>query len=255
MNLTQKEKNTLLLLVFLSVTLCIVLFSLEPIAQDNSYHNFADKNEYFSIPNFFDVLSNLAFIVVGFSGLYHLFGKNCRVFQIDRLPYCLFFISVTLVGFGSAYYHLWPDNTTLVWDRLPMTLAFMALFTFVISEFISKTLALKLFYPLLILGLCSVLYWTWSESNGVGDLRPYILVQFLPMLMIPIILLRFKSAYTNSEGYWYLLTAYIVAKVFEYFDKEVFDLLGFISGHSLKHLVAAFGIYLLLRSFKSRRLL
>ena len=255
MNFTDKEKNSLIIMLVISFFAVVGVFLLGPIAQEVSYHDFADKHSYFNIPNFFDVISNVAFIVVGLSGLYHLFGRDCRVFQSNRPPYCLFFIAVIMVGFGSGYYHLWPDNTTLVWDRLPMTLAFMALFTFIIAEFISKEIALKLFLPFLLLGLVSVVYWAWSESEGIGDLRPYILVQFLPMLLIPVILLVFKSAYTNTEGYWYLLLAYFVAKLLEYFDKEVYEFLGFMSGHSLKHLVAAFGIYLLLRSFKSRRLL
>jgi len=45
------------------------LFSFPPIAQDPSYHNFADKRSFLGVPNFADVFSNLPFIVVGFLGL------------------------------------------------------------------------------------------------------------------------------------------------------------------------------------------
>jgi hypothetical protein len=48
------------------------------------------------------------------------------------------------------------------------------------------------------------------------------------------------------------MLAYIVAKLFEHFDAEVFDLLGFISGHSLKHLAAALGMYVRLIFYQKR---
>jgi hypothetical protein len=100
----------------------------------------------------------------------------------------------------------------------------------------------------------SVLYWYWTETAGSGDLRPYVLVQFLPMIVIPIILIFFHSDDSNPGGYWLLLSAYVIAKIFEHFDREIFALSGVMSGHTLKHLAAAAGIFLLLVSFRRRRI-
>ena len=254
MNLVKKEKTVFILVLLISLVMTVTIFSFDPIAQPIVYHNFADQNSYLNIPNFFDFISNLPFIVVGVLGLYHLKRAHCQILSTMRVAYYIFFIGVTLVGFGSAYYHFWPDNVTLVWDRLPMTIAFMALFSFVIGEFISQKIAHKLLYPLLLIGLFSVVYWAWSESHGAGDLRVYILVQFVPMIVMPIILLTFKSSFTHTQGYWFLLLAYLAAKLLEHFDGEVYAFLGVISGHSLKHLAAALGIYLFLLSLKERKL-
>ena len=54
------------------------------------------------------------------------------------------------------------------------------------------------------------------------------------------------------SGYWFMLIAYGLAKVFEYFDEAVFNNLGIISGHSLKHILAALGVLFLLRSYIKR---
>ena len=252
MFLAKKEKIIFTFIVLVSLLMTVTIFTFDPIAQPIVYHNFADQNSYFNIPNFFDFISNLPFIIVGLLGLYHLNCGHLQILSTLKVAYYIFFIGVTLVGFGSAFYHFWPDNATLVWDRLPMTIAFMALFSFVIGEFISQKIAHKLLYPLLLIGLFSVVYWAWSESQGVGDLRIYILVQFIPMVVMPIIILTFKSSFTHTQGYWFLLLAYLMAKLLEHFDVEVYAFLGLISGHSLKHLAAALGIYLFLRSLKER---
>jgi hypothetical protein len=133
-----------------------------------------------------------------------------------------------------------------------MTVAFMALFSLIVSEFISIKAGKLVLLPLLILGAFSVLYWHFSELSGNGDLRLYILVQFLPILLIPLILLFFKSYFTHSHTYWFLLLAYLIAKLLEYFDAETYQLIPILSGHSLKHIAAAFGLYLLIRSYKNR---
>lgn len=239
------------LLVLISVTVAVLIQG--PIAQPIEYHNFADVRLFLSTPNFFNVLSNLPFIIVGLMGLYSLqISRSVKKVEQVNTAYFIFFIGVFLVGFGSGYYHLWPDNQTLVWDRLPMTLAFMALTSIIVAEYGSVNLAKRILYPLLVLGAASVFYWNYTEMNGAGDLRFYILVQFLPLIALPLILLFMTPKFTHSHSYWWLIFYYLLAKIFEHFDSIIFNILPILSGHSLKHLAAAFGILLLLQGYKKR---
>ena len=48
-----------------------LLMLLPPIPQDPAYHAFADQRTLFGIPNFWNVVSNLPFIVIGAIGLIH----------------------------------------------------------------------------------------------------------------------------------------------------------------------------------------
>ena len=169
-----------------------------------------------------------------------------------KSAYILLFLGVVLVSFGSGYYHLRPNNLTLVWDRIPMTIAFMALFSIIICEFISIRVGKALLIPLVLAGIASVTYWHYTEIRGQGDLRFYGIVQFMPVLVIPLILIGFRARFSNVAAYWGLILAYIAAKLFEHFDDQVFYLLGYISGHSIKHIVAALGLYILLTSYRSR---
>ena len=250
----MKYKNIgSILIVLTSILSALVILSLDPIAQDVEYHNFEDQRIYFGIPNFWNVISNLPFLLVGCLGLYSIFcSKKIKLLNDFKSPYILFFLGVAMVAVGSSYYHLWPSNHSLVWDRLPMTIAFMSLFSIIISEFISPDFGKKLLFPLIIFGAYSVFYWHNTENAGAGDLRLYILVQFLPVLVIPLILLFFKPTFTRINGYWILLFAYILAKILEHFDSQIYHALFFISGHSVKHVIAALGVYLLLISYNNR---
>ena len=248
--------NRLKIIVTLVVISIIAVFSMDPIAQDPAYHKFADQRSIINIPNFFDVISNLAFVIVGFMGL-RLIGKGQATGGLPELQsvYMTFFAGVFLTGFGSAYYHFHPDNQTLLWDRLPMTIAFMALFSAIVGETISPRIALKLFIPLLVSGFASVIYWHVSELRGSGDLRAYVLVQFLPIVLIPLMLVLFTSRLNGNKYIWGVIGAYAVSKVMELLDAPIYNTLGVVSGHSLKHLIAAFATYIFYRALRDRQIL
>ncbi len=244
------------IIVVIVVIIIIAVFSMDPIAQDPGYHNFADQRSMLNIPNFYNVLSNLPFIIIGFAGI-RLVASGQAKGGLAELQgvYLAFFAGVFLTGFGSVYYHYHPDNQTLLWDRLPMTIAFMALFSAIVGETISSRLALKLFVPLLISGILSVIYWYITEISGNGDLRDYALVQFLPVLLIPLILWLFNSKLNGDKYIWGVLGAYVLAKFMELFDAPIYSKLGMVSGHTLKHLIAALSTLIFYWALRERRVL
>jgi hypothetical protein len=158
------------------------------------------------------------------------------------------FAGIFLTDFGSSYYHWSPDDETLFWDRLPMALAFMAVLAGAIEERVSAKAGAILLWPLLAVGVVSMLVWRWS-----GDLRLYGWVQFFPVLILPPMFLLLPPKYTGT-GYWIAAAAlYLLAKVFEYFDAEIYSFGHVISGHTLKHLAAAAACFAILRYFQTRQ--
>ena len=231
------------LLVVIAGLMIIGVFSLPAIPQDAAYHQFADKNSYYGVSNFWNVLSNLPFLLVGLLGLWDIVGGRLAILQEFKAGYLTFFIGVALVGPGSVYYHLTPDNASLLWDRLPMTIAFMALFAVVIAEHLSVPAAQRLLWPMVLIGILSVFFWYFTELKGHGDLRPYVVVQFVPILVMPLILLFFQPTFSGSAYLWAMIGAYAGAKLAESLDEPIFRLLHVMSGHSIKHLLAALGAY------------
>ena len=233
----QKKVKVLVLLVFIG---CIGMTFLKPIAQNINYHLFADVRKFFFVPNFWNVFSNVPFLAIGTYGMVYIISKKKFALELSlQLNYFIFFSGIFLTGIGSAYYHYAPNNSTLVWDRLPMTISFMSFFSIIIGEFITHKKSRLLLFSLLALGITSVYYWNITESEGHGDLRLYIMVQFLPMFLIPVILLLFKPKHYKTKYIWFVLLAYILAKVTETFDHEIYHTLKFISGHSIKHFFAS----------------
>lgn len=226
------------LLSSIAVAFAAFVGSLPPLPQDIGYHNFADTRSLFSLPNFFDVVSNIPFLLVGLAGVAVCFAQPIGT---SRIAWLTLFIGVAMIGFGSAWYHWQPTNESLVWDRLPMTIGFMGLLVALLDEYVSKRFAKALLLPALLLGFASVLYWHWFD-----DLRFYIYVQVAPLLLIPLVMLLFKASYTHQ---WMLLLAlgcYGLAKVAESFDHQLFALTASaISGHSIKHMLAALGCLIL----------
>ena len=221
-------------------------------AQDVSYHDFADQRPFLGIPNFMDVLSNILFIVYGIMGMRFL--KTADLKCEEKILWGSLFVGSILTGFGSGYYHLGPENHTLVWDRIPMTIAFMSLFSIIIYERMHAKAGLYLLPVFLIIGISSVFYWDYTESIGQGDLRFYMLVQLLPLAAIPIVLLSLKGPYTGTRYFIGALAWYVLAKVLDKLDKPVFELLsGIVSGHSLKHIAAALGLYVLIIYLRKRK--
>ena len=229
--------------------LCIIgLLIKGPVAQNQDYHQFADQRNFFGIPNFMNVITNLPFAIAGIFGL--RVAGNIKEKKLQHICIALF-TSFILVTLGSGYYHLWPNNETLVYDRIPISIILMSFFTFLIYELVNKQAGYNAFIVLTLVGILSVVYWQLTERAGHGDLRWYGMVQFFPVIAIPLIL----SLYRSSFNYWKevipIFLFFILAKLSEAIDKEIYHAAGnIISGHSLKHLfmvVAEFEIVLLIK--------
>jgi len=244
-------------LIILSVAAALptaaVFILLRPLSQPEDYHDFADTRRILGIPNFMDVTSNIAFVLPGIAGLLFVGGLAMKEGHAQYLaPYIVFFAGLFLTGFGSAWYHLRPNNKTLVWDRLPMTIAFSGFFCSVLSEQAGTDVGNLSLLPMLIAGISSVLYWSWSESRGAGDLRAYALIQFLPMLLIPLMLFMYGASFDYWPYIASLLGFYLLAKIFESFDCMIYSRGNIVSGHTIKHIAAGAGTFSIIIMLQGR---
>ena len=149
-----------LTLLALTAVFAIAAFVVPAMPQPSSYHYFADRCAWWGIPNFLNVVSNLPFLVGGVLGIALIWKGGGRFIEArEQLPYLVFFLGAALTCFGSAYYHTAPDNPRLVWDRLPMTLGFAGLVSAAIAERFDLKTGLRALWPLLLLGVVTVVYW------------------------------------------------------------------------------------------------
>jgi hypothetical protein len=226
-------------IVIFTVACVAAAVFLPAMKQPLDYHDFADHRDAFGVHNFFDVASNIGFLIVGIAGLVLVISGRARFeFDAERWPYAVFFVGMVMTAGGSAYYHLAPDNETLFWDRLPMTVAFMALVASQIVERINLRVGLGLLMPMLILGALSVIYWRSTERAGDGNVMPYGILQGYSVLIM-LVMATLPSRYTRGNDLYWVFGWYVLSKLLETFDPQVLEVGHVVSGHTLKHIAAA----------------
>lgn len=247
---TRSHDTAPRVLVALAALLAVSLAWHGPVAQWSDYHAFADTRAWLGIPNAADVLSNLPFAVIGAWGL-HAFAR-APASTPARAAWIVLSLALIATAAGSAYYHGAPDNTRLVFDRIPIAVACVAILAALLAERGMPRWASPAALALgTLAAVGAVLHWYWTETQGAGDLRLYLFMQGLPMLLVPAALLmrmRIGSpGATPDAAWWAVLGCYVAAKVAEGLDHPLMRALGAVSGHTLKHLLAALGAALLLR--------
>jgi len=211
--------------VLLLATVFMVLTN--PLHQDESYHLFADGRSILGIPHFWNVISNLPFAVVGLLGLWRLRGIAARVL----------FSGVFLTCLGSAYYHWAPSDARLVFDRLPMTLVFMAFLAHVMAKGARSRWEMRLVLLLVTAGIGSVVWWRLT-----GDLRPYAVVQFGPLLLL---LPELRTTH-DAKLLGAALGFYVLAKLAEHYDGAIYSVVK-MGGHAWKHVFAGLASFWIFR--------
>lgn len=226
----------------LGVALALILYG--PVAQLAGYHDFADRRSLMGIVNFADTVSNIPFFLVGAIGLLHWLRA-----RRGSIAWLAVFVGAVLVCIGSWHYHQNPNDRTLVWDRLPIALTFMAFLVAVLEDHLGGRTAAVFLLPSLLVGAAGVFYW-----RETGDLRLYLWTQIVPLLAVPACIGLFRGRFTHRNWYWAVFASYVLAKAAELGDAPIFALThGAISGHTLKHLLAALGLVFIILMVIQRR--
>jgi hypothetical protein len=229
---TSRARVALLIGGFVAAIMLVFVLYPGGYPQDVRYHDFADTRGWFGIPNTLNVVSNVGFLAVFVAWL---FTRGARA-----AAEVIFFLGIFLTSIGSSYYHLAPGNARLPWDRLGMAIAFMALLAILVERGITPRAPLLWLSAFEGFGIASVIV-----SGVRDDLRLYAIAQFFPLIVVLFLI----------EGWlWGAGAAYVVAKVCEMADRPIYRALHeTVSGHTLKHLFAALGIWFIWRWLRSPR--
>lgn len=231
---------------------------LPQVPQPQSYHAFADARTLLGLPNFWNVVSNLPFLLVGVAGLIVLLpaAKARTYFRVagERWPYLAFFAALALTAAGSSYYHLAPDDARLVWDRLPIALLSAALGVALIGDHArpASRVSLVILAPALVCGAISVWYWHASEQAGAGNIAPYMAVQLWAAAVTLLMLVSEPARYSRRNDLWLVFLFWMLARGAEFLDAPLYAGGLSLSGHTLKHLLAALAAAWLLRMIRRR---
>ena len=210
-------------------------------------HPFIDARTGLGLPNAMDVLSNLPIAFAGLWGLLALRGRPLP--GAARRAARVFFVGLLLTGLGSAWYHRAPDAAGLVWDRLGMAVTFAGALGLAVSERVGHVPARATVWTSLLLATVSAALPLWT-----GNVLPWAVVQFGGMALILWLALRRPVAGAIGIRLGALIGLYALAKLLELGDEAVFHATAqTVSGHSLKHLAAAFAAWPVVAALRPRR--
>jgi hypothetical protein len=217
--------------------------------QPADYHDFADQRTIFGVPHFTNVVTNAAFAVVGVIALAGLSrrrrGAEPGLFwPPETFLFRIFYASSIGVAAGSALYHWSPSNLTLFWDRLPMAVCVAALAAGLLAGRLGAAAGTRAFRVLGPAIPATLVYWLWSETHGSGNIWPYLCWMYGTLMVTALVLLLYEPRYTESAHEWAALFLFAGAMLFDtLLDGWLYALGGFMGGHALKHLLAAFGMF------------
>ncbi len=215
------------------------------VAQPVHQHDFADQRVWGTIPFAMDVLSNLPFALWGLVGLMCLPGLT-RSGRVDwqGLLSALFFTGLIVTAAASSWYHLQPDDAGLGIDRLGMVLAFAGLLGLAVAGRAGERAGAAMATAVLLLGPLSV--WCWLAT---GQILPWLLVQLGGMALVVWMAAVNPLPGALAVRWGWVIAIYTAAKLLELADHEVYALtMHGMSGHSLKHVVASFAAWPVVRA-------
>jgi hypothetical protein len=80
----MKHRSGIIVLVLVTMVAGIAVGFSPRIAQPLNYHQFADQRPFFSVPNFFNVVSNAPFLIAGVWGFMIVLGSGNRMLTLRR---------------------------------------------------------------------------------------------------------------------------------------------------------------------------
>jgi hypothetical protein len=224
--------------------------TLSPHGHDHLYahgHPFVDARAWLGMPNAFDVLSNAPLALAGLWGLVGLGRSGRAAFHVHtHQALRVFFGGLVLTAVGSSVYHWAPDAHGLVFDRLGMAVTFAGALGLAMAERVSALIARNTLWAMLVVGCLSA-----AMPLVHGNVLPWAVVQFGGMAFMAWAALREPLPTALGVSLGSLLVFYSLAKLAEMGDATVFHATGdLVSGHTLKHLVAALAALPVIRAMR-----
>ena len=245
MPFTLSRAEILLLGAILALAL---LAGLGPhLTQAPHIHDYADQRAWLGLPCALDVLSNVPFALFGLWGL-RVLGR-VPVAALDatqRALAVLFFAGLVLTALASGWYHGHADDSGLFVDRLGMSFAFAGLLGLAVASRMTARAGHGLAPVVLLWGMLGA--WVCWRS---GNLLPWAVLQGAGLVLLLVLSVRQPRSGGLAVRWWLIILVYAVAKLCELADHVIFETTAqLISGHSLKHLVAAFAAWPVIRALQ-----
>lgn len=233
------RRCALTLLVAMAVATVAGLIAWGPVLLAPALHAYADDRAWGSLHNAANVLASLPLLVAALWGI--VATRASRWSDELRRPWTAFHVCAGAAAAVAAVYHAAPGDASFVLAHALTAAGFVFLGLGVLAERVHPGFgsARALFGAGLLAALaCAIVLVGAPLGRGI-DMRPLLLLEVMPVLLIPAGALWLPGTHTRASDWIIMLSAYGLAKGFDAADASVLSVTGWISGHGLMHLCLA----------------
>lgn len=230
------RRCALVMLASMTLAVTMGLMAWGPIVMTASAHLYADKRVWLGVAGGVNVWVNAATFVAGAWGWQATRNSDWPL-QL-RTPWQLFHACAMVSAGAAALYHARPHDSLFVFTHVATASGFMMLTLGLLAERVhSRFGSLPICFAVLCgISLTGGAMLLAQAQGGQLDMRPLLLLEIIPVLVIPAGALSLPGRSTRVFDWVVVLTFYALAKLFETGDALVLEASGWISGHTLMHL-------------------
>lgn len=230
------RRCALVMLASMTLAATMGLMAWGPIELSADSHRYADGRVWLGVPGAANVWVNAAMFAAGAWGWYTTRGTRWPVEL--RTPWKLFHACAMVSAGAAALYHMRPQDSLFVLTHVATASAFVMLTLGLLAERVHPRFGSLPICCLVLLGIAltgSGLLLAQAQTGRL-DMRPLLLLEIIPVLVIPAGALSLPGRSTQAFDWVVVLAFYALAKLFETGDAVILQITGWISGHTLMHL-------------------
>lgn len=230
------RRCALVLFVAMSIALLTGLLAWGPVPLGPGAHEYADMRAWFGLPNAANLLASLALLPAALFGL--VATRSSGWPMALRRPWLGFHACALAAAVLAAVYHLAPTDTAYLLANTALSAACALLTAALLAERVDPRFG----SAAAVGSICAIVAAAagWVGWTGASDLRPFIMIDVLPVLLVPAGALGLPGGHLRSTDWTAVLFAYAAAKLADIGDAAIFAATGWLSGHALMHLGLAF---------------
>lgn len=229
------RRCALVLLAAMAAALGMGLLAWGPVPLAATAFEHADTRRWLGMPNAFNVLASLVTLPAAWWGL-----RATRAAPWPaglRRAWTSFHAFALAAAALAALHHLRPSFAT--W--LPATAAMCGAFAMLAAGALAERVDERIARPGALCGIGGVVLAAAGGVawNGGSDLRLLLLIEALPVLLLPAGAISLPGAHTRPADWMLMLAGYAAAKFADFADAALYTASGWIGGHALMHLLLA----------------
>lgn len=224
------------LLSAMAVALAAGLLAWGPVLLTAQTHGYADSRSWLGVPNAMNVLASVPVLACAVWG-WRATAASTWPREL-QLPWRGFHACAIVSSLVAMAYHAWPLDASFLLSRMAQSGAFLLLGLGLMAEGVDLRFGGALACASAT-GVAAAAGSAVAMSNyfGLGfDMRPLLLLEILPVLLIPAGAISLAGRYTRRSDWSFVLLVYATSRTFESADAGILAATEWVSGHSLMHL-------------------